>query len=254
MPELDARTLAYINLYAVLGALENLCELDEEAKKLASRKKPVSVGFEVKDGPSATLTFGGGKCTLSEGCADCTIKLPFSSCEKFNGLIDGTVTPIPSKGFLHVGFLLKPFTKLTDLLTRYLKASPEDLADPAFKEKSTAMMFYVIAAALSQIGNEDPIGRFSASNIVDGIIQLSVKGGPCAGIRVREHHMETVKRRPRQPRAVMEFGSMELARQLFDGEVNSVACVGSGEIRMGGMISMVDNINRILDRVSLYLA
>ena len=150
--------------------------------------------------------------------------------------------------------MLKQFTKLTDLLTRYLKASPEDLADPLFKEKSTALMFYVIAAALSQIGNEDPIGRFSASNIVDGIVQLSIAGGPCAGIRVKGHHMETVKRRPKQPRAKMEFGSLELARRLFDGEVNSVACIGTGEIRMGGMISMVDNINRILDRVSLYLA
>lgn len=254
MPELDARTLAHINLYAVLGALENLCDIDDEAKRLASRKRPVSVGFEVKGGPSATLTFGEGKCTLREGCESCTIKLPFSSCEKFNGLIDGTVTPVPSKGFLHVGFLLKQFTRLTDLLTRYLKASPEDLADPAFKERSTTLMFYVIAAALSQIGNEDSIGRFSASNIVDGIIQLSIQGGPCAGIRVKEHHMETVKRRPKRPRAVMEFGSMELARRLFDGEVNSVACVGTGGVRMSGMISMIDNINRILDRVSLYLA
>lgn len=254
MPELDAKTLAYINLYAVLGALENLCEIDEEARRLASRKKPVSVGFEVKNGPSATLTFADGRCTLREGCESCAIKLPFASCEKFNGLIDGTVTPVPSKGLLHVGFLLKSFTKLTDLLTRYLKASPEDLADPAFKEKSTTLMFYVIGAALSQIGNEDPIGRFSASNIVDGIVQLSIADGPCLGIRVKDHRLETVKRRPKKPRARMEFGSMELARRLFDGEVNAVACIGTGEIRMGGMISMVDNINRILDRVSLYLA
>lgn len=254
MPELDARTLAYINLYAVLGALENLCDIDEEAKKMADCRKPVSVGFEVKGGPAATFTFSQGSCTMTPGCGECTIKLPFSSCEKFNGLIDGTVTPIPRKGLLHIGFLLKEFTGLTDLLTRYLKASPEDLADPEFKNRSTTLMFYVIAAALSQIGNEDAIGRFSASNIVDGIIELSVKGGPCAGIRVKEHHMETVKRHPRSPRARMEFGSMDLARRLFDGEVNAVACIGSGDIRMGGMISMVDNVNRILDRVSLYLA
>ncbi|MCI8400998.1 MAG: hypothetical protein HFI38_02690 [Lachnospiraceae bacterium] len=254
MPELDARTLACINLYAVLGALENLCEIDGEARRLASVRKPISVGFDVKDGPSATLTFQEGKCTLREGCRDCTIRLPFSSCEKFNGLIDGTVTPVPSRGFLHIGFLLGRFTKLTDLLTRYLKAPAEELTDPEFKEKSTTLMFYVIVAALSQIGNEDFIGRFSASHIVDGIVQLSVKGGPCAGIRVKDGHMETVKRRPKKPRAVMEFESMELARRLFDGDVNSVACIGTGEIRMGGMISMVDNINRILDRVSVYLA
>ena len=44
----DARTLAYINLYGILGTLENLCELDEEAKALADVKKPVSIGFAVK--------------------------------------------------------------------------------------------------------------------------------------------------------------------------------------------------------------
>ena len=52
----------------------------------------------------------------------------------------------------------------------------------------------------------------------------------------------------------MIFESMELARALFDGKVNAVACVGRGQIRIGGMISQVDNVNRILDRVSAYLA
>ena len=52
----------------------------------------------------------------------------------------------------------------------------------------------------------------------------------------------------------MEFSSIELARALFDGKVNAVACVGTGDIVMKGMISMIDNLNRILDRVALYLA
>ena len=52
----------------------------------------------------------------------------------------------------------------------------------------------------------------------------------------------------------MEFGSIQTARDLFDGKVNSLACVGTGDISMSGMISMIDNMNRILDRVSLYLA
>ncbi len=30
----DAKTLSYINLYAILGTLENLCELDSKAKDL----------------------------------------------------------------------------------------------------------------------------------------------------------------------------------------------------------------------------
>ena len=54
--------------------------------------------------------------------------------------------------------------------------------------------------------------------------------------------------------AYMEFQGMHLARDLFDGNVNAIAAVGQGQVRIGGMISMIDNINRILDRVALYLA
>ena len=127
----DARTLAYINLFAVLGAIPYLCELDREAAELI-QGEAVSVGFAVKGGPEATLFFGGGKCRMVPGVERCEIKLPFSSCEKFNGLIDGTVTPIPSKGFTKIQFLLKKFTKLTDRLSAYLRPAPEALDDPEF--------------------------------------------------------------------------------------------------------------------------
>lgn len=250
----DAKTLAYINLYAIFGSLENLCALDEDASALLTNKKPITIGIEVKGGPSATITFKNGKCRMEDGIGPCDIKLPFSSCEKFNGMIDGTVTPIPSKGFKHIGFLLKDFIKLTDQLTRYLRPDPEDLKDKRFFDISTSLMFYTIAVAIAQIGNNDEIGKFSAHHMVDGDILMSIKGGPKATIMVKNHRLLTVKKATDNPRALMEFSSIELARDLFDGKVNSVACVGEGKIAMGGMISMVDNMNRILDLVGLYLA
>ena len=250
----DAKTLAYINLYAVLGSLENLCALDEDARALLTNKKPITIGFEVKGGPAATITFKNGRCRMEDGIGPCDVKLPFSSCEKFNGLIDGTVTPIPSKGFTHIGFLLKDFTKLTDLLTKYMRPDPEDLKDKRFFDISTSLMFYTIAVAIAQIGNNDEVGKFSAHHMVDGDILMSIKDGPKATICVRNHRLLTIKKAPESPRALMEFGSMELARDLFDGKVNAVACIGEGKIAMGGMVSMIDNMNRILDLVGLYLA
>ena len=250
----DAKTLAYINLYAVLGSLENLCALDEDARALLTNKKPITIGIEVKDGPAATITFKNGRCRMEDGIGPCDVKLPFSSCEKFNGLIDGTVTPIPSKGFKHIGFLLKEFTPLTDLLSKYMRPDPEDLKDERFFNISTSLMFYTIAVAIAQIGNNDEIGKFSADHMVDGDILMSIKDGPQATIRVRNHRLITVKQGTDKPRALMEFDNIRLARDLFDSKVNSVACVGEGKIRMGGMISMVDNMNRILDLVGLYLA
>lgn len=250
----DAKTLAYINMYAILGTLENLCELDSEASALVKTKKPVSIGLAVTDGPSATLIFKGGKCRMEQGIENCDVLLPFSSCEKFNGLIDGTVTPIPCKGFSKIGFLLKKFTPLTDRLSAYLKPSEDDLKDEKFFEISTKLMFYVITVALSQIGNNDEIGKFSASFIDDGIVEMSIKGSVSAGIVVKDHHMVTIKQKPDSFRSKMEFGDIHLARDLFDGKVNAVACIGEGEIGMFGLVSMIDNVNRILDRVGLYLA
>ena len=249
----DARTMAYINLFAVLGAIPYLCQLDPKSAKLITGKS-VSVGFAVKGGPEATLFFGGGQCRMVPGVERCQVKLPFSSCEKFNGLIDGTVTPIPSKGFTKVGFLLGPFTKLTDRLSAFLKPEPGALSDPEFFRISTTLMFHVIAEAIAQVGNEDNIGRFSASNIVDGTVKLTIAGGSAAALCCRDHRLTAVHQVPEQFLSYMEFQGMHLARDLFDGQVNAIAAVGLGQVRIGGMIAQVDNINRILDRVAVYLA
>ncbi len=250
---MDSKTLAYINMYAIFGTLENLCELDSEASALLKTSKPVSIGFEVKDGPSATLYFKNGKCRMEQGCGACDVKLPFSSCEKFNGLIDGTVTPIPSKGFLHIKFLLKNFLPLTDILTKYLRPSEEDLKDPVFFEKSTTLMLNTIGVAIAQIGNNDEIGKFSAHYIPDGSVYLGIKNGPGVEIACKDHRLITLKRIPEKYRASMIFESIETARALFDGKVNALTCIGTGKIEMHGMVNMLDNINRILDRVALYL-
>ena len=169
----DIKTMAYINMYGILGCLEDLCKYSPEAKNLACGK-PIGVSFTVKDGPSMTLRFSDGSCKAEAGGGSCDIRLPFSSYEKFNGMIDGTVTPIPSKGFTKIGFLTRNFINLTKILETYLRAKPEDLAHSDFFEASTIIMFNLIARAISQIGNNDKIGRFSASNLVDGVVVLSI--------------------------------------------------------------------------------
>jgi len=255
----DPKTMACINMYGILGCLEDLCRLSPDAKKLASGK-PTSISFCVKGGPSLTLRFEGGLCRVEEGKGKCDIRLPFSGFEKFNGMIDGTVTPIPNKGFTRIGFLTKNFIGLTNVLESYLRAKPEDLAKDGFFEASTVIMFHLIARAVSQIGNHDRIGRFSASNIVDGTVVLSIKDGSDgkgairSAIVVKDHCLSTSREIPEHFHAIMEFESLKLARDVFDGKVSTLGCVGNGLISMRGNLSMLDNVNRILDRVAVYLA
>lgn len=249
----DQRTLAFINLYAILGALPQLCGLDRQAEALIAGTS-LSVGFAVKDGPSATLFFGGGRCRMVPGTDRCQVKLPFPSCEKFNRLLEGTYTPIPTRGLTKAAFLTGPFTRLTDRLAAFLRPSPGALEDPEFFRLSTTLLFHVIAEAAAQTANEDPIGQCSAASIVDGTARLAIKDGPAAALCCRDHRILAVHQDPARYLSYMEFQDMATARRLFDGELNAIAAVGLGQVRIGGMISQIDNINRVLDRVAAYLA
>ena len=257
MKQTDARTLAYINLFAVLGSLPHLCELSEEARGLIADRK-ISLGIRVKNGPCAVLYFDHGRVRMEQGRLPCDILLPFGSPEKFNGMIDGTVTPIPSRGFLRLGFLLGPFIKLTDVLSRYLRPTAEQLEDGEFFRISTLLMFRVITSAVSQIGNEDKIGRASASYIADGHIRMAITQEgqtlAVAHIVAQDHRLQTVHADTDTPMSQMEFEGIQNARGLFDGVLSSFTLICDSKLRMGGLISQLDNVNRILDRVGLYLA
>ena len=52
---IDAKTLSYINLYAILGALTQLCELEPKAKEILGKKK-ITMEIAVKtDLPPVSL-------------------------------------------------------------------------------------------------------------------------------------------------------------------------------------------------------
>ena len=252
----DAKTMAFANAYGVLAALENLCDIDEDAKKICQKiKKPVGLCFDVKNGPCVTLEFSKNGCRFIEGDAECTCKMSFGSPAKFNNLIDNSKPGRPSKNPAQVlKFLLGPFTKLTNILEKYLRPSKTDMKNKEFFERSTILTMYVIGGAICAVGNNDKISKLSASYIPDGDIQMGITDKVYVTVSVKNHHLTLAKKPCGNPRAVMEFKTIELANGLFNGTASTVAELCAGNIYMSGMINMIDNVNRILDRVSLYLA
>ena len=250
----DTAVLTRCNLFAVLGAIPHLIELVPEAAELVAGTS-IRIGFNICKGPKATLILDGGRASMVKGLEDCSIKLWFPSPEKFNAMIDGKGSPIPVSGFQHIGFLLGGFTKLTDLLSAYLRPAPERLADPEFFARSTTLMLYVIGRAIVQIGNHDKVGKFSASNITNGKIKLGIGNDLAVAIHACSGKL-SFNAKPSEDgyTSQMVFDSLKTARDLFDGNINAIAAVGMGQVRIGGMVSQVDNINRILDRVAIYLA
>ena len=251
----ETRAMAFVNMYGVLGTLENLCQLDDAAKKiLGELKSPVSLCFSVKDGPCCTYHFTTTGCVMTEGDEGATCKMHFSDCAAFNRLIDSSKPGIPVKNPIQViSFLLGPFTKLTNRLNEVLRPSEEAMQDRAFFELSTTLTLYTIAGAISALANEDSISRISADYTVDGDISLGIRDTAYVTLKVQDHKFRTLKSKAENPRAVMEFADLDLAAGLFSGKVSTINEMCKGTIRLRGMINMLDNVNRILDRVSVYL-
>ena len=252
---IETTAMAYVNMYGVLGTLENLCQLDDEAKAiLKGLKKPISLCFSVKNGPCCTFHFTREGCRMTEGDAGCTCKMSFSSPAAFNDLIDKSKPGMPTKNPVQVlAFLLGAFTKLTDRLNAILRPSEEAMQDRVFFEKNTVLTLYTIAGAISALANHDSISRISADYTVDGDISLGIKDTAYITLRVKDKHFTTIKEKCENPRAIMEFADLDLAAGLFAGNVSTINEMCKGTIHLRGMISMLDNVNRILDRVSVYL-
>ena len=144
---LEQKALAYANMYGVLGALENLCALDDKAKEIIKGiNKPVFICFDVKEGPCRTFHFDKNGCKITEGSAGCSCKMNFSSPEKFNALINDSKPGVPVKGVVTLlKFLTGPFTALTNRLTEILRPNEEAMSDRAFFEENTLMLVYVTA-------------------------------------------------------------------------------------------------------------
>ena len=253
---IEQKALAYVNMYGVLGSLEKLCEIDETAiKELKKLKKPVALCFDVSDGPCCTFTFSENGCKMTEGSVGCTAKMNFGSPEKFNELIDNSKPGLPAKNPVGtIAFLLGTFTKLTNRLNELLRPTEDALKDRAFFEENTLMTMYVIGGAVAALANNDSIAKISASYTPDGDVQMNIPERATITVRVKDGKFTAIKGATANPRAVMEFADIDLAYGLFNGKVSTINEMCKGNIRLSGMISMIDNINRILDRVSVYLA
>lgn len=250
----DPKVLAYINLNSILGNLSMLCNLDEEAKKLAVTKKPLTLCFDVADGPKGKLVFKDGKCDYIPNNVKGGLKLKFLSCEAFNDLIDGkNVVPILLGNIFKAGFLFKNFKGLTDNLTKYLKADEEALKDKKFFRTSTELMFYLIVSAIASIGNEDELGKASAKRIVDGQVSFAIEGGSEFYIEVKNHVLTFNVGKAPKPTSFMIFSNHQVARDIFDGKMDAITAIASKKIVTKGNMLQLDAINRIMGRISTYM-
>ncbi|SMH43194.1 hypothetical protein SAMN06295885_2169 [Rathayibacter oskolensis] len=247
LTELDDRVLAAVNLHAVLGALPRLVELSPEAARaLAPVTKPTTLTLVAPGGLRASYTFTRTAIRRGGGAPGPT--LLFTSAKHLNAVIAGTAQPVPVAGPRGIAFLTKVFTPISALLGEALTSE-----DPALTDRTTLLTLEVVASALTVIANGDRSGRVSAAHMADGDLDIEVGDDLRYRIRVREHRLSRLSDPVGGPRAALRFDDLGVAGDVLSGRETALACVADGRVTMRGYIPLIDNTNRLLDRVGAYL-
>jgi hypothetical protein len=248
--------LANLHLHAVLPRLEELVKLDDEARSIA-REMNLSVRFRVRKGPSRVVDISNGEVrTSNDPQAKADLGLLFLSCDQLNNLfMDKRAVPIPYKRVTQLG-QMKRFSKLTEILTRYLKPTEVDLKDPAFKRKHVEMTLMVGLAGAAELAKYDAKMEKVVDRLPWGTVQFSVlPDGPYAHARVDEKKNISVGNGiVDDPTASLNINGVDMAAGVLAGTVDTFAALGSEDVGATGLLSLVDEFNALLDRVGHFLA
>ena len=228
----DQKTLARVNLYALLRTLEDLPAHDPQARAIASGKRE-TIQFSVGGLGAARLAIGDGQIRFLPGPGRCSIKLWFPKPENLNAMFAGTGNPIPLKGLTKLAYLKGPFTTLTDRLTHYLRTSPELLKDKAYRDANASLSLRSAVYAIGEIGNSDREGRLNAGRMPDGEILLAAGGGPELTVAAKGGRLECSPGAPVKARARMVFSDLEAAGAMLRGELDSYAAIGAEKLVLG---------------------
>ncbi len=250
-PSIPERTKAAMNLHAVLPRLDEVARFDPEGREI-TREMRVGIELRVLGGPRVVLRFDNGRVRASSGGLP-DIGLFFSSCERLNRMFDGDrILPIPYGKPWRLRELQR-FSRLTEILTRYLKPSDSDLEDQAFRVLHVEMSLLVGLTATREVASHDPKGRRISSHLPSGTIQYVVHGGPSCHVIVQDGLITAHSGATPDPTTTIEIEDVDLAIALIKGEVDTFAANGSGAIKASGSLVLADEFNTLFDRVGLYL-
>jgi hypothetical protein len=249
---MDQLTMARVNVFALLRCLEELPAYDEEARRITQGKRE-TIQFTVGGVGKARLAIGRGRIEFIPTAGPCTILLWFPRAENLNAMFAGTGNPIPLKGLTRLGYLKGPFTRLTERLAHYLKATPELLQDPRSREANAALSLCAAVYAAAEIGNNDALGKLNAARMADGDVRIAAVGGPQLDMMIQGGRLQCRKGPVPRPRARMVFTDLDSAGAMLRGEMDSYAAIGAEKLVLGGFVPLLDNFNKILGLVPRYL-
>jgi hypothetical protein len=253
----NPRVLANLYLSAVLPCLTDLADQDPDARHILGDMQ-ASIVLRVRGGPAATLHFAGGGVRWEEGAVRApAVILLFLSDRHLNAFFSGNqwAVPLPAWGGWRVGALAR-FSRLAERLEAILDGHATVLATAEGRRLHARLSLIAAGLGLRALAQGDDAARQALSAAPRGLASFSIAGDERA---VWFDHGSADYAAgwgvpPRLPDVRIVFADVEVAYGAMRDEIDTMAAVGCGRIKVDGLIPLADGLNFVMERLRIYLS
>ncbi len=253
----DPAVLSRLYLGAVLPCLTDLAEQDGAIADILGPLR-ASIVFLIIGGPAATIRLQRSQITWENGCGRSpSVILLFLSDRHLNAFFSGKkwAAPLPVWGGWRVGLLAR-FSKLAERLEAVLNGAPQVLDSTSGRRLHARLSLITAGLALHALAEGDAPARNILRSLPPGLASFTIAGEPRATVWF--DHGSAGNQvgwgdPPRRPDVCIVFADIATAYGALRQEIDTLSAVGSGLIRVEGLVPLADGLNFAMERLRDYL-
>jgi len=163
--------------------------------------------------------------------------------------------PLPIWGGWRVGLLAR-FSKVAQRLEAVMNGHPEILADPKGRRLYARLSLIAAGLGLAPLAAGDAEAAAILETLPPGLAAFSIEGEPNSSVwfdSAADRRVSGWSDPPRRPDVCIVFGSVSLAYAAMRDEADTMAAIGTGEMRVDGLVPLADGLNVVMERLRIYL-
>jgi hypothetical protein len=254
---LNRRVLSRLYLDAVLPCLSDLSKQDPAVGDIIGALR-ASIVFQILGGPAATIRLSGREIAWESGCGRApSVILLFFGDRHLNAFFAGRkwAVPLPVWGGWRVALLAR-FSQVAKLLEAVLNGDAAVLATAAGRGRHARLSLIAAVLALRPLAEGDAVARHTLRSLPMGLAAFNIEGEHGASLWF-DHRADGCAagwgEPPRRPEVCVTFANMQVAYGAMRDEIDTMAAVGCGEIKVEGLIPLADGLNVVMERLRVYL-
>jgi hypothetical protein len=249
--------LSRLYLSAVLPCLTDLAAQDPDAGKILGELEG-SIVLRIIGGPGATIRLQRGRVLWENGSGRApSVILLFLSDRHLNAFFSGKswALPLAVWGGWRTGLLTR-FARLSKRLEAVLNGDAAVLATAAGRRLHARLSLIAAGLGLRPLAEGDEASRKALSSLPIGLAAFRIEGEQGATLWFDHGSADYAAgwgEPPRRPDVRITFADMTVAYAAMRDEIDTLAAIGCGQIKVEGLVPLADGLNVVMERLRVYL-